>query len=359
MSDQPDGKASLSGKSFMLRCLQLAAKGAGHVAPNPMVGAVLVHDNRIIGEGYHELYGGPHAEVHCIASVKPDDRDLISSSVLYVSLEPCAHFGKTPPCADLIIRERIPEVVVGCRDPFPLVNGKGIEKLLAAGVRLHFPYLENECREINRRFFTFHELKRSYIILKWAESADQRISAANGKAAAISGAATNRLVHQWRSQEAGILVGTITAINDDPQLTTRLWPGKNPVRLVPDRNLRLPGHLHLFDGQVPTVILTEEIPDKDRVSPANLRYGKLEKGGSLPEQIARAGHAMNLQSILVEGGRETLQSFIDAGIWDEIRRISSRSLHLGEGVRAPEIGAANETASIELPDDVVRFYRPC
>ena len=241
----------------MYRCLQLAQAGAGHVAPNPMVGAVLVYNNRIIGEGYHREYGMPHAEVNCIASVKKEDLRLVNKSVMYVSLEPCAHYGKTPPCADLIIQYRIPKVVVGCRDPFPEVNGKGIEKLLAAGVNVTTGILEKECRELNKRFFTFHTQRIPYIVLKWAQSSDGAIAATDGSAIQISNAYSSILVHRWRSEEAAILVGTRTAMLDDPALTTRLWPGKNPVRLVIDRELKLPVSLRLFDESVPTVIFNE------------------------------------------------------------------------------------------------------
>ena len=357
MSTTPDASAGVPQESFMRRCLQLSENAAGHAAPNPMVGAVLVHEGRIIGEGYHERYGGPHAEVHCLNSVRVEDRPLIPLSVLYVSLEPCAHFGKTPPCADRIIKEKVGEVVIGCRDPFKLVDGKGIEKLQAAGVSVHYPFLETECREANRRFFTFHQRQRSYIILKWAESADQRISGPDGQRISISGTVTNRIVHRWRSEEAAILVGTNTALNDDPRLSTRLWPGKNPVRLVLDLQQRLPGHLKLFDGQIPTHILTGIPPEKARFSPENLSYNKLAAGGSLPEQIARTAHELNCQSVLVEGGGRLLQSFIDSGCWDEIRRISSRALHLGDGVSAPSIGPARLTEQIELNDDTIRIYR--
>jgi diaminohydroxyphosphoribosylaminopyrimidine deaminase/5-amino-6-(5-phosphoribosylamino)uracil reductase len=206
-----------------------------------MVGAVLVYEDRIIGEGYHQLYGKAHAEVNCINSVKEEDQPLIARSTIYVSLEPCAHYGKTPPCADLIIARRIPRVVVGCRDPFPEVDGKGIEKLRAAGVEVTVGVLEAECKELNRRFFTFHTQHRPYIVLKWAQSMNGRIAGDGEGRVLISNAYTNRLVHRWRSEEAGILVGTRTALADDPALTARLWNGPDPVRLVIDKELRLPG----------------------------------------------------------------------------------------------------------------------
>ena len=250
----------------MHRCLELAGHGSGYVSPNPMVGAVLVHSGRIIGEGYHQRYGQAHAEVNCIDSVSETDRRLIGESTLYVSLEPCAHFGKTPPCTDLIIKHKIPKCVVGCRDPFKEVDGKGIEKLRAAGVHVEVGVLEKECKELNKRFFTFHTEHRPYIILKWAQTGDGFIAGPLNPSASwrrtfedsgetkviqerllISNEYSNRLVHKWRSEEASILVGTNTALLDDPELTTRLWTGPSPVRIVLDMNLRLPSSLKMFN----------------------------------------------------------------------------------------------------------------
>ena len=238
----------------MHRCLELASLGMGNVAPNPMVGAVLVYDNRIIGEGYHMQFGGPHAEVNCINSVKPADRELISKSSLYVSLEPCNHFGKTPPCSDLIIKNRIPEVVIACTDPFEKVNGSGINKLMEAGVKVITGILEKNAISLNTRFFTFHQQKRPYIILKWAQSANKKISGKNGEPVRISHALTDRLVHRWRSEEAAIMVGTNTALKDNPSLTTRLWKGKNPIRIVVDNQLKIPSAFTLFNGEAPLII---------------------------------------------------------------------------------------------------------
>ena len=245
----------------MERCIELARLGAGFVAPNPMVGSVLVFEDRIIGEGYHQLYGKAHAEVNCIsdaaikhatsASNGESFDAILQKSAIYVSLEPCAHFGKTPPCADLIISKKIPGVVIGCRDPFKEVDGKGIEKLLAAGVKVRLGIMEEKCRELNKRFFTFHTLKRPYIILKWAQSVDMKIAGDNSRVL-ITNEITNRVVHKWRSEEASILVGTNTAMTDDPSLTNRLWSGNDPIRLVVDMNLRLPDSLKLFDGSVKT-----------------------------------------------------------------------------------------------------------
>ena len=222
----------------MERCLELARKAIGYVAPNPMVGAVLVHENRIIGEGWHREFGQAHAEVNCIDSVIEDDKKYIAYSTLYVSLEPCSHFGKTPPCADLIIKNGIQHVVIGSRDPFPDVNGKGIEKLRSAGINVSVGLMEDECIQLNKRFFTFYNKHRPYIILKWAETADGKLSAGSKERLKISNEYSNRLVHQWRSEEASIMIGTNTALYDDPELTTRLWHGRSPTRVVVDMNLR-------------------------------------------------------------------------------------------------------------------------
>ncbi|MBL7743449.1 MAG: bifunctional diaminohydroxyphosphoribosylaminopyrimidine deaminase/5-amino-6-(5-phosphoribosylamino)uracil reductase RibD, partial [Chitinophagaceae bacterium] len=312
----------------MNRCLQLAEMGAGNVAPNPLVGAVLVHEGRIIGEGYHEKYGQAHAEVNCIKqAVQNGFENLIAYSTLYVSLEPCAHFGKTPPCADLIIQYKIPRAVIGCRDPFKEVNGKGIEKLKAAGVEVETGVLEKECRELNKRFFTFHTAHRPYIILKWAQTADgfmappppkrgiiaseylkESFKIEDSKAPPsegfgearllISNEYTNRLVHKWRSEEASIMVGTNTALHDDPELTTRLWPGHSPVRLVVDMSLRLPSFLHVFDRKAKTIVFNTVKHEEQ----GDLIYYQVTEDVSLVHQVVNALYQLKLQSVLVEGG---------------------------------------------------------
>jgi len=340
-------------EQYMQRCLQLAALGAGHVAPNPMVGAVLVHEGRIIGEGYHRKYGQAHAEVNCIDSVRPADEALISRSTMYVSLEPCAHFGKTPPCADLLIRKNIPRVVVGCRDPFVEVNGKGIEKLRAAGIEVTVGVCEDDCRRLNRIFFTFHEQHRPYIILKWAQSADGRI-AKDGRPLRISSSYTDRLVHRWRSETASILVGTTTALIDDPSLTTRLWPGTHPVRLVLDGHLRLPHSLRLFDGSVRTIVFNFLRHGEEEGGP---EFYQITEDVSAVVQIVHALYQLKLTSVLVEGGGRLLQSFIDEGAWDEARIITNGSLVIGEGLPAPQLkgGALRDTAQIF--DDTIGTWR--
>ena len=315
----------------MHRCLELAKPGAGYVAPNPMVGAVLVHENRIIGEGYHQVYGKEHAEVHCIRSVKEEDRPLLSKSTLYVSLEPCSHHGKTPPCADLIIEKKIPAVVIGCRDPFKQVDGRGIEKLKAAGIQVTAGVLEKEAVSLNKRFITFHTHHRPYIILKWAQTANGKIAQGTASRLQISNDYTNRLVHKWRSEEASVLVGTTTAQADDPQLTNRHWQGHHPVRMVIDKELRLPPSLRLFDKQVRTIVFNFIKHDEQ----PHLLYYRVTGDVSLVHQVVHALYRLNIQSMLVEGGAGLLQSFIDENMWDEARIITNRELRVPAGLAAP------------------------
>lgn len=318
-------------KVYMHRCIELARLGAGHVVPNPMVGAVLVHEGRIIGEGYHQQYGRAHAEVNCINSVNEADRHLIPSSTIYVSLEPCAHFGKTPPCADLIIDNRIEKVVIGCRDPFKQVNGKGIEKLKRAGVKVVTGVLENECRNLNKRFFTFHTQRRPYIILKWAQSKNGKIANANRTRVLISNEYTNRLVHRWRSEEAAIMVGTNTALHDDPSLNTRLATGPDPIRLVVDMNLRLPGYLQVFNEQQRTIIFNKIKHKEEGI----VQYYQVTEDVSIVDQVLNACYHLNIQSILVEGGALLLQTFIEQNAWDEARIIENDRMVIPEGLPAP------------------------
>ncbi len=347
----------------MHRCLQLALLGQGNVAPNPMVGAVLVYHDRIIGEGYHHQYGGPHAEVHCINSVKPEEEHLIPQSAIYVSLEPCAHYGKTPPCADLIIDKRIPKVVVGCRDPFSEVNGKGIEKLQAAGIEVTVNILENECRNINKRFFTFHTKNRPYIILKWAQTGDGKIAAAptpGKQRLLISNSFTNRIVHKWRSEEMAILVGTRTALYDDPELTTRLWPGKNPIRLVIDKDLKLPSSLKIFNSQSPVIVFNFQQHDMKERSVASLKdinYYRVSEDANMVHQILNALHSLHIQSVIVEGGAILLQSFIDSNLWDEARIICNEQLIVGEGIAAPALRNQVLQQSENFLSDTIKTYR--
>lgn len=338
---------------YMKRCLQLAALGAGKVAPNPMVGSVLVYQDRIIGEGYHEQYGKAHAEVNCLASVKEENRLYIPDSTLYVSLEPCAHFGKTPPCADLIIRNGIRKVVIAIRDPFDAVDGKGIEKLQQAGVEVVLGIEQEAARELNKRFLTFHETHRPYIVLKWAESRNGAIATKDKKPASISSAQTNRLVHQWRAEEAAILVGATTALMDDPSLTVRWVAGKNPVRLLIDPELKVPGTNRLFSGEAPTVVYNYH----QSAQKEGIEWVQLDRQTPLLDQLLEDIYKRQLLSLLVEGGSKTHEAFLAAGYWNEIRRIRSRSVVLENGYPAPEIKEARLFDSYTLGTDELLFYR--
>jgi diaminohydroxyphosphoribosylaminopyrimidine deaminase / 5-amino-6-(5-phosphoribosylamino)uracil reductase len=337
----------------MHRCIELAKLGAGNVAPNPMVGAILVYNDRIIGEGYHRKYGEAHAEVNCINSVQEENKQLVDKSTLYVSLEPCAHFGKTPPCADLIIEKNIPVVVIACRDSYEQVDGKGIQKLQAAGLKIITPVLEKEARELNKRFFTFHDQHRPYIILKWAQTANQKIANSDYSRLFISNEITNREVHQWRSSEASVLIGTTTALRDDPSLTTRFWPGGNPVRLVIDKELKLPPSLHLFDGTVKTIVFNT-IQQEDR---GQVLHHKITKGKNFIAQILEALYQLKIQSVLVEGGTKLLQSFIDEGYWDEARVITNRDMEIPAGIQAPLLLNAHKVSTEEILTDSIHYYK--
>jgi diaminohydroxyphosphoribosylaminopyrimidine deaminase/5-amino-6-(5-phosphoribosylamino)uracil reductase len=324
---------------YMQRCIDLAKNGAGSVAPNPMVGAVLVYQDRIIGEGFHQVYGGPHAEVNCIRSVIETDRELIPFSTLYVSLEPCAHFGKTPPCANLILSEKIPNVIIGSKDPFEQVNGKGIDILKKGGVNVLQGVLEKECDELNKRFFIFHRKHRPYIILKWAQTADLKMSSGTSERLMISNKFTDRLVHKWRSEEAGIMVGTHTAENDDPLLTNRWWTGNNPVRIVIDRNRKLSSSLKLFDRSTRTIVFyCSGEADNDKSNPVEFIQLRNEK--DLLPQVLKALYDLKILSVIIEGGASLISSFISAGLWDEARVITNTNLCVGtDGVQkatAPE-----------------------
>ena len=360
-------------ETYMQRCIELAQKGAGSVAPNPMVGAVLVYNGQIIGEGWHERYGEAHAEVNCIRqAVQNGQNDKIQQSTLYVSLEPCAHFGKTPPCSDLIIQHQIPKVVIGCRDPFVEVSarlndevgqGKGIEKLNAAGVETVVDVLKEECMELNKRFFTFHLQHRPYIILKWAQTGDGKIAPLNppegGKNTdsdvrrlLISNEFTNKLVHKWRSEEASILVGTNTALMDDPQLTNRNWPGKQPVRLVLDKDLKLPATLQLFNDAAKTIVFNNL---KDSTE-GTIQYCQISKDGNAVEQMVDALYQLKIQSVLVEGGAQLLQGFIDAGLWDEARVIENDSLIIEKGLNAPQLKNVLLQKIETIQTDQISYY---
>ncbi|MAW94627.1 MAG: riboflavin biosynthesis protein RibD [Leeuwenhoekiella sp.] len=338
----------------MARCLQLAKNGLGTTYPNPMVGAVVIHNNRIIGEGWHHKAGQPHAEVNAINSV--NTKELLKEATIYVSLEPCSHFGKTPPCSDLIIASGIKKVIIGSFDPFAAVAGRGIKKLLDAGCEVMVGVLEQDCKELNKRFFTFHTQQRPYIILKWAESNDGFIAPdtktrENREPVWITTPASRQLVHKWRAEEMGILIGTNTAKADNPSLTTRDWAGNSPVRIVLDRELKLPKSSTIFDGSHPTLIIAE----KSGEDAANLKYIKADFEKDLPVQITDILYSEGLQSVIIEGGAKTLNSFIESGLWDEAR-IFKGSTHFGNGVAAPNLEASGKTSTSNFSGDLLTIH---
>lgn len=317
----------------MRRCIELAASAAGYTAPNPMVGCVIVWNNRIIGEGYHRKYGEPHAEVNAVNSVHTPE--YLPQSTLYVNLEPCSHHGKTPPCADLIISRKIPHVVIGSSDPNPLVAGKGAARLRAAGCRVTGHVLEKETDRLNIRFLTFHKKHRPYVVLKWARTADGFIDVVrrqdiSGRPARITGIYEHTLVHKWRSEEQAIMAGTNTAFLDNPMLNVRQWHGHQPLRVIIDRRLRLPVSLHVFDGSQPTLVFTE----KRQPGTGQVEYAVIPFDRQLPQRILDELHSRNVLSVFIEGGAQLLQSFIDAGLWDEARIFTGEN-KFGKGVKAP------------------------
>jgi len=321
---------------YMQRCLDLAALGMGSVSPNPMVGAVIVYNDEIIGEGYHQKYGQAHAEVNAVNQVIEkynNYAELLKQSTIYVSLEPCAHYGKTPPCADLIIKHQIPRVVVGCRDPFAQVDGKGIEKLIAAGIEVISGILEEECKWLNRRFFTRVQKHRPYVILKWAQTADGFFAPDDNTQHWITGIESRKLVHQWRGEEDAVLVGKNTAIADNPQLNVRYGEGKAPKRVVIDRRLELSHELNLFDQSVETLVFNEVRTDID----GKIKYIALEDFDRyVPQYILYQLYLQDIQSVIVEGGAYTLNTFIEAGLWDEARVFTGET-NLDKGIKSPPI----------------------
>lgn len=341
-------------KYYMQRCLQLAQMGLGNTYPNPMVGSVIVHNGKIIGEGYHTQSGMPHAEVNAINSVK--DKSLLKSSTLYVNLEPCSHFGKTPPCSLHIRQVGIPRVVIGCRDTFSEVNGRGIEHLKAHGIKVTTGILEYESRELNKRFFTFHEKKRPYIILKWAQTKDGfidklRPSDAPKQPTWISDPRTRQLVHKWRAEEPSILIGSKTALADNPSLTTRDWFGAHPLRLVVDRDGVLPHAMSLFNGDAPTVIYTHN----NSVKYPNAESIIVNTNHSIVSEITNDLYKRNIQSLVVEGGTQLIQLFIKEGIWDEARVIVGNKW-FGDGLKAPFLNQ-EPLSSTPFSNDTILYFR--
>lgn len=336
-----------SDEFFMERCIQLAKLGKGKVASNPLVGAVIVHDNEIIGEGYHEKYGFPHAEVNAVINVQ--DHSILPESTIYVSLEPCAHFGKTPPCALLLIEKKFKRVVIGSFDTFSEVNGKGIKLLEEQGIEVKLGVLETKCRELNKHFFCFHENKRPYITLKWAQSKDGFIDK-EGKQHWISSPETQSLVHKERSENQAILVGRKTVENDNPSLTVRAVKGNNPTRIVIDSNLQLGMSSKIFNEEAKTIILNLSKQDQQN----NITWVKLKEIN--PVSIIDSLYRMGITSVIIEGGKSTLQSFIDSQLWDEAMVITGNSI-LERGTPAPTF-EGNLCKELNVFSDHIQIYKP-
>jgi diaminohydroxyphosphoribosylaminopyrimidine deaminase / 5-amino-6-(5-phosphoribosylamino)uracil reductase len=338
---------------YLKRCIELAKNGLGTTYPNPLVGAVIVYNNEIIGEGWHKKTGEAHAEVNAINAVK--DKSLLAKSTIYVSLEPCSHFGKTPPCSDLIIENRIPNVVIGAVDPNNKVAGEGIERLMAAGINVTVGVLERECNELNKRFFTFHNNKRPYIILKWAESSDGFIApVAKEKKAPVwlTNSFSRQLVHKWRSEEQAILVGTQTVLDDNPKLDVRNWKGQNPIRIVLDKSNKISKDFNVYDGKSKTIFITEQ----ENLTPID--NGIFENAifdNLLPNKIVEILYQHGVQSVIIEGGRQTIQTFIDANLWDEARVFKSKTI-LNEGTKAPKISTKSSEKEVILDDELLTYF---
>lgn len=335
-------------EKYIKRCIQLAKNGLANAKPNPSVGAVIVYNNTIIGESYTSKFGGNHAEINAIANVK--DKTLLSKATIYVSLEPCSHFGKTPPCSDLIIKYNIPNVVIGAVDSNSKVAGNGIRKLQAAGINVITGILENECREANKKFFTFHEKKRPYIILKWAESQDgfiaplqanEKNANSNRKPIWISNSISRQLVHKWRSEEHAILVGTQTVIADNPKLDVRDWTGQNPIRIVLDQNNRIPKESSIFDNSIKTIVINKEITKFD---------------ADLADNIVKYLFDNAIQSVIIEGGKQTLQTFIDANLWDEAR-VFKGCVFFTDGTKAPVLNQLQWSEKQVIGNDELLIFK--
>lgn len=325
---------------YINRCLQLAKNGLGTTRPNPAVGAVIVYNDTIIGEGFTSPYGGNHAEVNAINSVK--DKSLLSNSTIYVTLEPCSHYGKTPPCSDLIITHKIPAIVIGCIDDNPEVAGKGVEKLKASGCKVTVGVMEAECKAHHKRFFTFHNKKRPYTILKWAETRDGFIAPKTKnekKPVWITNPYSRQLVHKWRAEEQAILVGTNTVIEDNPSLTVRDWKGSNPIRIVLDKDEKLNSDFNVFDDKVKTIRITNNLIDFEK---------------PIAQQICNLLHGENINSVIIEGGLKTLQTFIDENLWDEAR-VFTGNVEFKDGVRAP-LFTGKLISESRISKDALKIY---
>ena len=339
---------------YLDRCIELARLGAGSVSPNPMVGAVIVCDNHIIGEGYHMAYGHAHAEVNAIKNVFENNsnaKDLLKRSTIYVNLEPCSHYGKTPPCADLIISNEIPSVVIGSRDPFDQINGKGVEKLQNAGIEVIEHILTDKCLDLNKRFFTRIQKQRPYIILKWAQTSNGYFAPLDGSKKWISSNEAKQMVHRWRSEEDAVLVGKNTVLADDPILNVREWFGRDPVRIVIDRRLELSKNLNIFNQTQNTIIFNSIKTEID----GRVKYLELENFDNLlPQLIAYQLYLMDIQSIIVEGGSKTLNLFLESGLWDEARVFISPT-NWDNGIFAPEL-KANPDEVQKVGPDILKIW---
>lgn len=327
-------------ENYIKRCIEIAKNGLGTTAPNPMVGCVIVYNSKIIGEGYTSAYGGNHAEVNAINSVK--DKSLLKKSTLYVTLEPCSHFGKTPPCSDLIIKHQIANVVIGTIDTHSKVAGKGIEKLKNVGCNVTVGVLEDECKAHHKRFFTFHNKQRPYIILKWAETKDGFIAPKQKNEQQpvwITNELSRQLVHKWRAKEQAILVGTQTVIADNPSLTVRDWTGKNPIRIVIDRNLKLPKDYNVYNSEAETIVISKD----------NIDFNK-----PIAQQICNVLFQNNINSVIIEGGAKTLLTFIDENIWDEAR-VFIGSHEFKEGINAPKLNGKLIQEQL-IAEDQLKIY---
>lgn len=331
---------------YMRRALELAEWGLGYVSPNPIVGCVIVHQDRIIGEGWHRAYGGPHAEVHAINSV--ENQSLLPESTVYVTLEPCAHWGKTPPCANLLVEKKVKKVIIAAVDSNPLVGGKGIEILKNAGIAVETGVLEEEARWQNRRFFTQIEKQRPYVILKWAQTEDGLVARENFDSKWISNAQSRQLVHKWRAEEDAILVGKNTAAYDNPRLDVRDWVGKNPIRVVLDSHLGLPKNLNLFDQSIPTLIFNTVKSE----SIENLEWIRLSEIN--PKVILKELHSRKIQSLIVEGGSQVLSQFIESGLWDEAR-VFTAPTRFDRGISAPTLNQ-NPSETLSIDTDRLDIY---
>jgi diaminohydroxyphosphoribosylaminopyrimidine deaminase/5-amino-6-(5-phosphoribosylamino)uracil reductase len=343
---------------YMKRCVELAKNGLGTTYPNPLVGSVIVYKDTIIGEGWHQKAGEAHAEVNAVNAVK--NPELLKDSTIYVNLEPCSHYGKTPPCSDMIVRLGIPKVVIGTVDPNAKVAGKGIEKLRAAGIDVIVGILEAKCLELNKRFFTFHKKKRPYLILKWAESADGFIAPihrdpqddSQRKPIWISNEYSRQLVHKWRNEEQAILVGTQTVIDDNPRLNVRDWGQKNqPIRLVIDKSGRIPKQSHIFDNQQETIVFSEKFFPSQK---ENVIFEVIDFSTGILPQVMEVLHRREIQSVIIEGGRQTLQAFIDENLWDETRIFIGNTI-LGDGIAAPGIDRTNAQKYPVAHDELLIF----